>query len=169
MMILKETILKEQINIKTWFKTRTNQIIFVGVAFCFILILFSASEKTTSPGTAEQSALAAADDIDTFIPAGFVLVPIEIQNFEAVQAMVGAFAVVDLYSEAKITPVAQNLKLIRSPKDPSQMAVLVEENSSSQLVRYGQKPFLVVVQNRHKNQPQIVEKNQSTRLIWEDL
>jgi hypothetical protein len=37
----------------------------------------------------------------TFIPAGYVLVPIEVANFEALDSILGQFGIVDLYARSE--------------------------------------------------------------------
>lgn len=87
---------------------------------------------------------------DTYIPPGHVLVPIQVENGEALGAVMGAFAVVDLYSEidGHSNLIAGKVKLIRAPLNPKQFAVLVSESMSSQIMQV-KVPFSVVLQNRN--------------------
>lgn len=88
--------------------------------------------------------------IDTYIPLGFVLVPIEITNKSAVEAVLGDRAVVDLYRQSEkgtTEKVASSVKLVRAPLNPSQFAVLVPEDESERLVQ-GASEYTVVIQNR---------------------
>ncbi|MCB0393980.1 MAG: hypothetical protein KDD25_05445 [Bdellovibrionales bacterium] len=92
--------------------------------------------------------------VDTFIPNGFVLVPIEIQNSDSLDSILGNFGVVDLYL-APLTPnekpqkVASHLKLLRAPLNPKVFAVLAPEDQAPKLVQLD-RPFVVMVQNPDK-------------------
>ena len=108
------------------------------------------------------------ESIDTYIPNGFVLVPIEIQNLNALDSLVGQFAIIDLYIPNHDQPLVSGVKLIRSPKDPSQFAVLVQDQLSQSIVKKSQNPFQVVVQNPKQNQVKIYHKPKLTRIKWED-
>lgn len=115
--------------------------------------------------------------VDTFIPAGFVLVPIEVQNFESLDSILGPHGVVDLFlpsqaGSGKGSRVANRVRIMRAPLNPSQFAVLVREDQSEQLVR-SEAPFFVVVQNSKqpgtgivKTDPKIAKKRIS-RLVME--
>lgn len=69
--------------------------------------------------------------IDTFIPKNFSLIPLqELQNQESLDSLLGAYGMVDLYSSPSEQPsektlLAKNVKILRAPKNPSQLAVLV--------------------------------------------
>jgi hypothetical protein len=100
----------------------------------------------TSPLRAESFEAA-----DTYIPSGFVLVPIEVANYEALDSILGKFGVVDLFvtsSEPGKRPlkVAEKIKILRAPLNPSRFAVLAPESESPRLVSHPG-PFLVIVQN----------------------
>ncbi len=88
---------------------------------------------------------------DTFIPKGFVLVPIELANFDSVSALIDQFGVIDLYAGAPqiagSVKISSRIKILRAPLNPQLFAVLVpEKDSSSIMKRTG--PFWAVVQNR---------------------
>lgn len=91
----------------------------------------------------------------TYIPAGFVLVPIEVANYESLDSILGKFGVVDLFkmpSEGRGRPikVAERVKILRAPLNPSHFAVLVPDSESARLVA---EPgaFTVVVQNPNRD------------------
>jgi hypothetical protein len=90
--------------------------------------------------------------VDTYIPRGFVLVPLEIANSDSLTSLVGNLGgVVDLYlatnSGSKSgLKVGSKLKLLKAPLNPNQFAVLVREDESPKLLSYTG-PFIAVVQN----------------------
>lgn len=115
--------------------------------------------------------------VDTYIPAGFVLVPIEVQNYESLDSILGSHGVVDLFlpspkGSGKGLRVAQRVRIMRAPLNPSQFAVLVRDSESENLVRTDS-AFFVVVQNSKqvgtgivKGDPQPSRKRVS-RLVME--
>ena len=104
---------------------------------------------------AKSESLASADSdvkpIDTFIPAGFVLVPIQVSNYESLDSILGHEGVVDLFLPAPggrgpARKVAERIKILRSPNEPSHFAVLSPERDSRRLVVH-EGAFFVAVQN----------------------
>lgn len=89
---------------------------------------------------------------DTFIPRGFVLVPIEMANAESLSSLVGDVGgVVDLYlattdRQKGGQKVGSRLKLLRAPLNPQQYAVLVKDSESQRILQHSG-PFVAVVQN----------------------
>ncbi len=100
------------------------------------------------------------DDAATFIPDGFVLVPIEVANYESLDSIIGAFGVVDLFvgsDNPRVRPrkVAERVKILRAPLNPSHFAVLVPDSESQNIVAYSG-ALTVVVQNPNKAGPAFV-------------
>ncbi len=86
--------------------------------------------------------------VDTVIPAGFVLIPIEIGNSESLSHILGDTGVVDLFAtdSPNKRPVASRIKVVRSPVNPDYLSVLVPENEAGQVLAHPG-PFYVAVQN----------------------
>ena len=88
--------------------------------------------------------------VDTMIPAGFLLIPIQLANSESLSSLAGAFALIDLYSVSekgrKGFKVATGVKLVRAPLNPEQFAVLMREEESSKLVQM-EGPFFAALKN----------------------
>jgi len=92
-----------------------------------------------------------ANDASTFIPDGFVLVPIDVQNPEALDSILGSYGVVDLFVPASAEgrpsrAIAKRIKILRAPLNPNHFAVLAPEDEAPGLVRETG-PFNVVIQN----------------------
>ena len=92
---------------------------------------------------------------DTLIPAGHVLIPIELANADSVSALMDHYGVVDLYSGSinmvGTKKLASKVKILRAPLNPNQYAVLVPENLSNHMMSLSG-PFWAVVQNRDTKQ-----------------
>ncbi len=126
------------------------------------------------PDTAQSSVMSAArPEVDTYIPKGFVLVPIEVQNYEALDSILGRFGVVDLFQAgAPDRPeqrlVARNVRILRAPQNPSHFAILVGENEVAQVLRFGGQ-FTVVVKRPEKGGTEFVKelKENKRKIIYE--
>ncbi len=144
---------------KVWIKEAKNRTLLVAITVMLLIILVveTQSQKTTTGEDHPESA-------DTFIPPGFVLVPIELQNSESLSSLIGSYAVVDLFvggPNAKHQRVGQRLKLLRAPLNPQQFAVLVPENQVNSLLSVVG-PYWAVIQNpSEKKTGQISEKKKS--------
>lgn len=123
-------------------------IFFLLGLFSLASSLFSSENKKQSP----QEPPAEAFSADTFIPAGKVLVPLEIANAESLEGLIGEVGgIVDLftttpYDGKKNQKVGTRLKIMKAPLNPRQFAVLVDEETSQDLLQYPG-PFLAVIQN----------------------
>lgn len=105
------------------------------------------AEVSTQPESVETAA--------TYIPDGYVLVPIEVANFESLDSILGKFGVVDLFvgsDDPKVRPrkLAERVKILRAPLNPSHFAVLVPDSESQKIVGYSG-ALTVVVQNPAKS------------------
>lgn len=132
--------------------------LFACIAVTGLLAMF-----VTASGSAKSEEVKVDASVDTFIPAGFVLVPIEVQNYESLDSILGPHGIVDLYlpsqsGSGKGSRVANRVRIMRAPLNPSQFAVLVREDESNQLVRT-EAPFFVVVQNSKQGGTGIVERD----------
>lgn len=141
----------------------------------FLTLLFHNTGVTN--GEVAKEAVKADPSVDTYIPVGFVLVPIEVQNYESLDSILGSHGVVDLFlpsptGKGKGSRVAHKVKIMRAPLNPSQFAVLVRDNESEELVRT-ESAFFVVVQNSKQSGTGIVNgdpqpaKKRVSRVVME--
>ena len=108
-------------------------------------LLFTLSQYTRSKGAQVDPA-----GVDTYIPKGFVLLPVELSNGPSLDGLLQSRGVVDLYTGDPARQEAQKaagaVKIIRSPRNPSYFAVLVPEDKAPFLIRRFQ-AFHAVIQN----------------------
>lgn len=147
--------------IKKWLVDPKNKTLSIALLLMLIIILItSLLPKPELSGNSE-----ALEPTDTYIPAGYVLVPIEIQNMASLSSLIGQFAVVDLFSGmpgSKQQRVGQKLKLLRAPLNPDQFAVLVPENQVSQLLQIPG-PYWAVIQNRGSSGQSTIENKSKNK------
>ncbi|MFN3698162.1 MAG: hypothetical protein ACK4VO_12055 [Pseudobdellovibrio sp.] len=124
-----------------------NQKVFFIMFTLFVLIyiftsLTSAYQKNNELIT---------DSLDTFIPRGHVLVPIELENIETINGLIENFGVIDIYLGNKLTndskKILNKVKIIRAPLNPNKFAILLNDDAAKYFMKYdGQ--FVGAVQNK---------------------
>ena len=151
-----------QNQIQSW-SNRTFNILIVS-AICLIACLAYLEKLSATDAPAQR---APDESVDTYIPAGYALVPIEIANKQALGAMIGSFSIVDLYSTIeghRGLKIAEQLKIIRAPLDPEQYAVLVPNQDSAKIVG-APGPLWVTIQNRSSAKQQVIKRVQAKSQI----
>lgn len=122
----------------------------------------------------EETAPTDPTSVDTYIPEGMTLVPIEIQNADALKNILGEFGMVDLYlpsyeSNHQPKKIASAVKIMRAPLNPDVFAVLVREENASQIAQYAGAFFVTVL--NPKNQKTKFNKDQAhikTQIVTEN-
>lgn len=145
--------------LEPWLKDSKNRTLLIAIGLMLVIIALVETQALKSPPSEEHP-----DSADTYIPAGYVLVPIELQNSESLSSLIGSYAVVDLFvggPGTKHQRVAQRLKLLRAPLNPQQFAVLVPEAQVNSLLA-ASGPYWAVIQNpSERKSSQISEKKKS--------
>lgn len=125
-------------------KAKQHQmLVAIAVLSGLIAMIVELNSSSTLPTTEAAAA-------STFIPDGYVLVPIDVQNPEALDSILGPYGVVDLFTggmEGRPSrQIARRIKILRAPLNPNHFAVLAPENEAPNLVRESG-PVTVVIQN----------------------
>lgn len=145
--------------------------VLAAIALSLVITIFLDYRRTpqTSAAVINKPTPAA---IDTHVPAGFSLVPIEIRNLDALNAIVGPFAMVDLFTMEpgqRSRRIAARVRLIRAPLDPNQFAVLVPSELTTQITATLE-PLFVSVQNpKHRAVTHRQARKNQRRLIMEEV
>jgi hypothetical protein len=110
--------------------------------------------------------------IDTYIPKGHVLVPLELTNLESMKSFVGDRGVVDLYLSndgKKGAKIGSRVKIIRAPLNPDLYAALVSDSAGNTLLGYSG-PFVAVVQNKNEAPGELTAEKQAPKykVIYKD-
>lgn len=127
---------------------KSNLTLVAFVLLGAVAFFASADKKQRDPLETHK----APASVDTYIPRGHVLVPIEVSNAESLTSLLGDMGgVVDLYLASNDRQkgglkVGSKLKILRAPLNPEQYAVLVKDSESPRLLSFSG-PFIAVVQN----------------------
>lgn len=135
-----------------WIQAR-NQWQILGMG---LLLLAAMAWAQRLPSSKENPASSEFDSFDTVIPKGFVLIPIDVQNSESLDRILGNFGQVNLYASSSNGDfqnsqkpgqlIARNIKILRAPLDPREYAVLAPEEDVGHILSFPQ-PFVIAVQN----------------------
>lgn len=133
-------------------KTRLTQSLqqhkyFVFMFFFFIFVyIYTTVGKESAPAQQEQLLT-----VDTLIPNGYALVPVELENIAAIASLIEGYGVVDIYlgkSSARTSKkIFQKVKILRAPNNPHAYSLLLPDHLSSVLMQY-EGPFFAVIQNK---------------------
>ncbi len=151
-------------SLDTFLKSKKVLVIFFMLGVVALYLDFAKSKSTV------KTDVTSAAQIDTFIPEGFVLVPIEIQNYDSLDALMGDFAMVDLFAthnQNKSKKLLENAKLIRAPLNPKQFAILVSEDVASNIMKVDP-PYFVILLNPTAKQNVNTKKQTKNKIIYED-
>ena len=155
-------------NWKKWIKDNKNtcQAFSLLIVISLIAVLSQLRSDPTKPQPARN--------IDSYIPEGFVLVPVELSNSPALDGILTHKGVVDLYTgdptSERAEKVAQAVKIIRSPLNPSHFAILSPEESAGFLIQRFQ-AFHAVIQNPQHKKKTVIQplKKKNKRSIVIEL
>lgn len=130
-----------------------------------LLILFSIAGNFISSSKSQTKNF----NLDSLVPKGFVLMPIEISNAQDIKNIIGSYGVVDLYAYSKTTMlpeklVASYLKVIPPTTEEGAFTALVPKKSAIYLFDYTE-GFYAVIQNPEKTGSKIYKKQKNKSLI----
>lgn len=146
--------------VKKWFQDPRNRVLSIAIAVMILIIL--SVQLSSGP---QQNAIEEAS-ADTYIPDGYVLVPIELQNADSLSSLIGAYAVVDLFKGPRSQKVGKRLKLLRAPLNPDQFAVLVPEAEVSNLLETPG-PFWAAIQNPQQTKSsEVASRRKNSRIEY---
>jgi hypothetical protein len=148
-----------------WKQLRSEVKILLYVTLISIVVIGLASAQQVKP----PSGVAENPGIDTYIPKGFVLVPIEVQNYEALDSILGKYGIVDLFRNQTEggRVLARNVRILRAPKNPSSFAVLVEEAQAAKILSQQGGVFVVVKPLLRQAGTEFVKSPIKRRIIFE--
>lgn len=145
-----------KIYIKNWFEDPRNRTLAIALATMMVIIISVQMTSSVAPPPEEEVSA------DTYIPDGYVLVPIEIQNVDSLSSLIGNYAVVDLFRGPRSQKVGKRLKLLRAPLNPQQFAVLVPEGEVSTLLQTPG-PFWAAIQNPQQSKASEISKSKKKK------
>lgn len=152
-----------QLIIQIVIKKYLTHVILIGLIVILSLgsYLFQSFQKKEEPVQIKS--------LDSLVPKGFVLMPIEIVNRQDIMNIITSFGVVDLYSYSKQTElptvqVAKSVKVIAPKLEDSSFVILVPEQKVSLLFEHSP-PFYAVIQNPEKKDTKIYKKYKKKSLV----
>lgn len=134
-------------NLQVWFQNPRSRLSLLLGLICVVAL--SVYQAASAPPIQTEEAWGTSDE---YIPDGYSLVPLVLQNNESLQTLVGAFAYVNLYTTSmdglsKGTLIGKRVKLVRTPQNPQQFSALVPMNEAATLLGQ-QAPLFAAVLGR---------------------
>lgn len=101
-------------------------------------------------------------EIDQSLPDGLSASTVDLVNSDAISAMIGANAIVDLFTTEPQTlkpnrKVASRVKLARSPGDHERFFIVVSDEHLKQILQFPG-PYFATVQSRKRRDTQILQE-----------
>lgn len=131
-------------------KKHLSSLMMIVVIFMFSLLSHCLSKKPKG----EKS-------LDSLVPQGFVLIPVQIFNGKDIVGYIGSHGIVDLYSlsqnETPQEKVGKSLKIISPQTQDSEFVVLIPEKEVPLFFEHSP-PFYAVIKNPQKQASQIHKK-----------
>ena len=129
-------------------------VIFLLIGFISYFWSFSIKSSETTATYQDEK------ELDELIPEGYALLPIELVNKEALSALIGETALIDIYTLQTQTlnpnkKIASRMKLIKSPKNPDQFAIMISESRTLDILKHPG-PYFATIQNRKNTQSEIM-------------
>ena len=136
---------------KKAFRKKPKFFLYTGTLFLSLFSAFIIQKKPIKESPLKEK----THNLDTFIPKGFVLVPIEVQNYKSLDSALGQYGIVDLYASTSSKPsnfkrIVKNIQIFRSPYPPYEFAVMAPEENAKFIMQIDG-AIKVAIQNPKKN------------------
>lgn len=151
-------------------KNRIKQSLHQHKYFVFMFFFFIFVYIYTSIGSEVEPPKEKHLTVDTLIPNGYALVPIELENIAAIASLIESYGVVDIYlgksNLRNSKKIFQKVKILRAPNNPHAYSLLLPDHLSSILMQYDG-PFFAVIQNKSESSPNpsVAEQVQSKKTV----
>ena len=157
------------IDMQKYFRENRTKILIA----CLISLLLMLSLLLSDTKTKSKSEILPPENlpVDTFIPKGYVLIPLDIKNYKNLDSILGSTAIVDLYtskqdkSQAKL--IARRVRLLRAPKNPKQLSILVPSSKAGLFFNSSQS-YWASIQKPDRLGTEFVNTKPKPRIIFED-
>jgi len=154
------------------------------MAIILLISNHSKNSQATLPDT-NNSISNVSNNIDTFVPNGFVLVTLQLINGDSIDPLIGNYGMVDVYQSPQIhlsspdsllsnnihnqnlnsnLPIATHLRIIRAPNNPRLFGALVPEGSRK-LIQLLSAPVFAVIQRPDAQSTTNIEKKSQSQPI----
>ena len=135
-----------------------------GLLATMCAIFFDFHSESRAAETS-QNGTEVNDALDTFIPAGFSLVPIEIVNSSGMDSILGRYGAADLFKEGQKSAFMRNVRLVRGLDEGGPWAALVPSQYATELLASGGGRFFVAVKGRGNSKTVFDSKRDSPKRV----
>jgi hypothetical protein len=123
-------------------------LLLISLAICFLGAYLNTPQKEITENQISENQPPLS--LETQIPDGQILIPIELINANSISALIGPFTKIDLYNVTiegqKGKKIGSYLKLIRSPTQENIFGVLASDEEADKLLKESG-PYMAVIRN----------------------
>jgi hypothetical protein len=123
---------------------KTLQIVMVSAAIVTICAFLFDFQKREAVAGSSANEFSSDTSLDTFIPDGFSLIPIEIINSNGMDSILGRYGTADLFQEGHKSAFMRNVRLVRGIREDGPWAALVPSEYATSLLEAGGRFFVAV-------------------------
>jgi hypothetical protein len=116
----------------------------------------------SSGGPEKKKTTAFKQNINVMIPKGHLLFPFTAQNYEEIDVLLEAYSLVKVYEPTRGRLLAENIKVLRAPKDPRQLAFLIPNEIADSFMEHGM-DFRLAIQKFTNEEPRLITKKRALR------
>jgi len=126
------------------------------ISSTLVLLLFyiSSGPEIKEDSLEPESSL----NLSVMIPDGYVLFGFEAENYAQISPILEPYSMVQVYNTNTRRLIAKNIKVLRAPKDPSQLSFLVPVNIANYFARFGLEYRIVLQKYDVMKKPQIIQR-----------
>ena len=139
-----------------------NKVIILASIFLILIVIVRILVTSNSENAAHETNLD-SENFSTFIPKGFSLVPIDVENYKSLDSVLGQFGTVDVFTKnttknsQTLIKLASNVKAFRSQAEPSNIGLLVPSEAVTLILSQREGIFLALSSN--ENSGTVIEKH----------
>ena len=136
-------------------------------SFLVLLLFYFSSDKPKKPLTGPDSSM----NLTVMIPDGYVLFGFEAENYELISPILAPYSMVKVYKPHNGKLLAQNIKVLRAPKDPSQLSFLVPVKIANYFASFGLEYRIVIQKYDIEKKPELIQdlKRSKTSITYGGL
>ena len=147
---------------KAVFNSKNEAKVKLGLAFLssiLVMILFYVSNNLDLESNKGQTSNQNTLNLAVMIPEGYVLFGFEAENYEQISSLLDPYNMVKVYSPKDGHILAQNIKVLRAPKDPAQLSFLVPVNIANYFAHVGLEYRIVLQKYDSTKKPQLIKRH----------
>lgn len=144
-----------------WNKLKANKHYQLAICIGLLLAISCLLNAILIPEKEKPKSNESNASVDTYIPKGFVLIPIEVINKESISGLIEGKGIVDLYDPKRVL-VARQVRLIQAPLNDKVYAALVPDALALPILQQTHGLYVVIQSAKDLSQTKLVQNAPQT-------